>query len=951
MTIQLVDQTSDADSGAALAPFYDSRLIAPEKKPFLVDLHQSFGPFLAIKGTDRFILDACSQIASLGLGFNSSVYFGCTQHRESWTGDWQTDNVSNIRDAYSNLLIRQVHQGLAKPYRVQFCSSGAESIEIALGACFDAAPAKARKVLAFEGAFHGRMMVALSATWNPKKREPFAWPGYESVFVPYPAMDDDDIHGPEIPAGWIDRWAKSSEVGARHTLAPPAQEDSLLNREVATLMAIDQYLKAGEIFAILIEPMQCEGGDRYSSARFHQALINLADSYDVPLIYDEIQTGLRLGKTFFWHQQFGLRDCIDHPVSPSIVVSAKKAQVGFLVSRLPLKYRERFCPASLFRGYAVASTLDQFDEKIDELEIKIRQGLDRLVDVHSEFIHRPRGQGMAFAFDFKDEKHLVDFVAARFRHGLLFYSAGSHTARFRLNLAFGDEELQLLWQQLDQCLTEATSENSEPGSATAAIELKPRIEPQKIYDLYAKMALQKSGARPLDEADIRSFIAQNMEEEVNIVFLDKNNYPDYRARIVQMQSEVYEPARQTPPEEFDLLFKDDSSIEACAILVLRNERIIGMGLCGPLHNFQQERGVTSDPFFETPNIFYMVDLTIEESFRGAGLGRTIKSAIAMLAKSKGVVAIHGRNRDRMARGMWAINLSNGSYEIQHLVDDYPDNEKHRNCIYYRSPLAWNDERSEGSKEFLPLGQTRSELSEQFVARNMPALTNKLCLSNFVTHEFLDDLNTVTKTLPESLRHVYTASSLSESVDKVSKAIWVHRAPRTRLLTITGSYFGETSFLTRSLSGVGRAYFDTLRLPKSNMVSALQSAMQIDDWLAFYLDLNLPGLDDDMIAETIHCCRERGVPVVVNETGPLFGTEGQYTRRFADQVELLPDAGVAWLGGQMALSYTTDQLFSDKPLMLISTWDGDAYALARYAEAMRQQEAREPQNAQSQHQSI
>ena len=38
-------------------------------------------------------------------------------------------------------------------------------------------------------------------------------------------------------------------------------------------------------------------------------------------------------------------------------------------------------------------------------------------------------------------------------------------------------------------------------------------------------------------------------------------------------------------------------------------------------------------------------------------------------------------------------------------------------------------------------------------------------------------------------------------------------------------------------------------------------------------------------------------------------------------------------------------------MLISTWDGDAYALARYAEAMRQQEAREPQNVPSQHQSI
>lgn len=949
MTIKLVNQTSDSGSETALTPFYDSRLIAPEKKPFLVDLHRSFGPFLAVEGSDRWILDACSQIASIGLGLNASPNFGCAQHLESWTGDWKTKNVSRIRDAYSNLLIRQVHRGLAKPYRVQFCSSGAESIEIALGACFDAAPSKARKVLAFEGSFHGRMMVALSATWNPKKREPFAWPGYESIFVPYPAMDDDNIHGPEMPAGWIDRWAKSSEVGASHSLTPAVQEDSLLNREVATLMAIDQYLKSGEIFAILIEPMQCEGGDRYSSARFHQALINLAYSYDVPIIYDEIQTGLHLGKTFLWHQQFGLKDCIEHPISPTIVVSAKKAQVGFVVSRLPLNYQEKFCPASLFRGYAVASTLDQFSEKIAETESKVRSELERLIDVHKDIIHRPRGQGLAFAFDFHDEQHLSDIVAARFRHGLLFYSAGTHTARFRLSLAFGDEELQLLWQQLDQCLTDvANKQTNEPTTACGALDIKPRIEPPKIYDLHSRLVAQKSGSKVLDESDIREFIADSLEEDVSIVFLDKQNYADYRDRIVGVQAEVYEEARQTPAEEFDLLFSDDSQIEACAILVLQNEKIIGMGFSGPLNKFQQERGVTSDPFFETPNVFYMVDVTVDKSFRG-GLGRTIKAAITMLAKSKGVTAIHGRNRDRMARGMWAINLALGSFEIQHLADDYPDNETHRDCIYYRCPLSWDEENVSDSTEFLAIKTSDNGLSEEFVRRNLPTLANKLCLSNFVTREFLEDLSTVTESLPPSLRHVYTASSLSESVDKVSKAIWVHRAPRTRLLTVAGSNFGETSFLTRSLSGVGRSYFDTLRLPKSNLVEALDAALEVDEWLAFFLDVNLPGLEDDTIAESIRLCRSRGVPVVVNETGPLFGTAGQYTRRFADQPDVLPDAGVAWLGGQMALAYTNDDLFSDKPLLLISTWDGDAYALARYAEAIRQQASRTAEHIQ--HQSI
>ena len=57
----------------------------------------------------------------------------------------------------------------------------------------------------------------------------------------------------------------------------------------------------------------------------------------------------------------------------------------------------------------------------------------------------------------------------------------------------------------------------------------------------------------------------------------------------------------------------------------------------------------------------------------------------------------------MARGMWAINMSLGSFELQRLVDDYPDDGLFRDCIYYRCPLEWNAWDKWDQTELLGLG--------------------------------------------------------------------------------------------------------------------------------------------------------------------------------------------------------------------------------------------------------
>ena len=78
--------------------------------------------------------------------------------------------------------------------------------------------------------------------------------------------------------------------------------------------------------------MQSEGGDCYSSDRFHQGLINLCHSFNVPLIYDEVQTGFHLSPRLFWHQQFKLKDPEGKPLFPHYITCAKKAQTGLVLS-------------------------------------------------------------------------------------------------------------------------------------------------------------------------------------------------------------------------------------------------------------------------------------------------------------------------------------------------------------------------------------------------------------------------------------------------------------------------------------------------------------------------------------------------------------------------------------------------------------------------------------------
>ncbi|MCH2180945.1 MAG: hypothetical protein MK108_02980 [Mariniblastus sp.] len=345
--------------------------------------------------------------------------------------------------------------------------------------------------------------------------------------------------------------------------------------------------------------------------------------------------------------------------------------------------------AQVSRTYITLSVLDQYTDQLDQVAGRIRSELQRLETEFADLLAGYQVEGLQFELQFQEERQLERFHLGRFEVGLDFDLTGQ-AARFEWVLAGGRPALDLLWQQLERLL-QATRGDS-PAMIETPVDPPPSLEQNYHFTEQMLAARSLAGDHPIPETANQATVAylqSSLEHradglDLQPVILDADSYTDYRDQVLSLQTDIYEPARQTSAEEFDAIFQ---SAHPVALLLLAEGRIAGMGLAGPIDQFPQVRGMATDPFRADPGTLYMVDVTVREEFRG-GLGKLIKQAITLLAQQRGFRAIHGRNRDRLARGMWSINLSLGSFELQHLVDDYPDQGEFRDCLYYRCPLEW-----------------------------------------------------------------------------------------------------------------------------------------------------------------------------------------------------------------------------------------------------------------------
>lgn len=365
-------------------------------------------------------------------------------------------------------------------------------------------------------------------------------------------------------------------------------------------------------------------------------------------------------------------------------------------------------PADLIRMYINQSLVDQFADTVaqwtDELGARLAECRYRFPRTLSSFT--------VGKLDFCLEISSPDACNRLHRDlqklGVLVSQTRDTWLTIRLTLGWRGEDRGWLLNRLDAAL--AASENDDSCLGEMPPASPPDVtEVNRLVAFHQQLMVCKLG-RPEPDAELRKTrVARFFEESLagskaagaSVTFVGPDNWPQFRDRVEAMQVAVYEPARQTSRATFEALL-------ACpvhhAMALELDGRLIAIAFAASLDRFPNERGTLDDPARERPDVIYVADLTVDPAFRG-GLGRIMKQAITLNAVLAGREAFHGRNRDRLAAGMWAINLGLGSYELKHLVDDYPDNKPYRDCIYYRCPLRWEpDQKAKVAAEMERLGE-------------------------------------------------------------------------------------------------------------------------------------------------------------------------------------------------------------------------------------------------------
>jgi RHH-type proline utilization regulon transcriptional repressor/proline dehydrogenase/delta 1-pyrroline-5-carboxylate dehydrogenase len=935
-------------SAAWLERLYGESRVPAEKKPGVFDHLRSSGPWMvSVDDEPLTVLDGMSQTATIPAGFAEDEVVRA--YMDGAFGDTllASDDTA-VREhpaatAYADFLRAQL-PGLP---HVSFVGSGAEANEKAYALCLkNRRSDKQRKLLAFDGSFHGRTLLSLQASHSPAKRAPFEIKGYEVEYAPYAAWWAPHDAEPEVPEWFAQAMADGRVEDA---LAHGAKShDRLLKEEVNSLAEVHRQLSSGEFFAVVIEPMQSEGGDRYATARFHRGLRLLTRHHGVPLILDEVQSGFGLGGTFAWHQRFGLQTKDGSPDVPDAVLFAKRAQVGVVMSAFEDPEPTSAHTASLVRGL-IHAEIAAHDLDVERIERSTRARLDDIAKRYPSLVSHPRATGYALAFDLPSAEHLTRFLAQRFWRGVVVFAAGSRTVRYRLSRAFGEQEIETLFLAMDRSL--------------AWLHANPGLNPPDWLDVAAHSV-------DLEDADEQVRIRAVGPDEVDAVLRE----------VLALEARVYEPARQDTPETLGLAFRDPDGVRIIAEANVDGVwKLVGSALAAPLELVADVDGPDRDTNLGQHNTVYSVAITMDPDHRGAGLGRSLKleqlRAARDMKRSDGTPRyryLTGRNRVGLAAAMTRINRSFGAYEVDRLFGQYgePDGE----TIYYRIPLGAWAPRSRtplAEPDSHPSGaiDVASTLARPFAAPAaslMASMTsgllfgpavNKLTLVNYVTPAVVRGVEYVAN-VAHRFPHMYLTSSRDEAFDKTVRSLRVHRKHAQVVIGLEGGYVGHTSAAARSLTdpavhGQGPGYFDHwLRVPHPEVVgakgfgqalrAAIDKAGGADAVLGIFVETlqERTGrvLDDAAAQELAAVRRETGVPFAFAETaGAYFRTgNGAFSAdglaSGANGVD--PDAMFWWAGGQLGFVHVQPQYFVATPLTLVSTWDGDELSLIRAQHQLR-----------------
>lgn len=391
------------------------------------DMEKSKGVYIYDAKYKRTLLDFFTCFASVPLGYNHPKMVNDEEFKKNLMMAALT-NPSN-----SDIYTTQYAQFVETFDRVGipdylphafFISGGSLAIENALKVAMDWKVQKnfakgytkerGFQVIHFEHAFHGRSGYTLSLTnTQPVKTKWFAkfdWPRVSIPYMNFPYSD--------------------------------ANHEDLLRREELSIAQIKKAFEDNkdDICAIIIEPIQSEGGDNHVRKEFMEKLRILADENEAMLIYDEVQTGVGLTGKFWCHEHFGEK------ARPDIIAFGKKMQVcGILASnRVDEVENNVFRVSSRINSTWGGSLVDMVrsskimeiieEDKLCDNAAKMGEYLqEQLTDIATRHpvISNIRGKGLLTAFDFPDKAKRDNFINSGLAQHVMFLGCGGKSIRFR----------------------------------------------------------------------------------------------------------------------------------------------------------------------------------------------------------------------------------------------------------------------------------------------------------------------------------------------------------------------------------------------------------------------------------------------------------------------------------------------------------------------------------------
>jgi L-lysine 6-transaminase len=422
-----------------------SRHLLTTGHSFVLDLEKSHGPFVVDAKSGQELLDFTSFYASNPLGYAAPA-LAEPEFRERLlraatlkvaNPDFYTTYFAEFVETLSHTAAPATH-----PHYF-FVEGGSLAVENAMKVAFDWKTRRnlieghgelGSQILHFEQAFHGRSGYALSVT-NTDPTKTLHFPKFPWPRLPAPAM-----RFPQDEAA----------VSDVHEL----ERLSLAKAE----RAFD--LHGPDIAAILIEPIQGEGGDNHFRPEFLRGLRRLADERGALLIFDEVQTGVGLTGTWWAYQQLG--------AMPDVICFAKKMQLGgILVStrvddvdnvfKVPSRISSTWGGAltDMVRATRILEAIEseQLLSNAVQRGLELQSGLAALAERFPALVRNVRGRGLLCALDLPTTEQRNALIKAALAERLLVLPCGTQTVRFRPFLNVQSDHVQELVTRLGRALT------------------------------------------------------------------------------------------------------------------------------------------------------------------------------------------------------------------------------------------------------------------------------------------------------------------------------------------------------------------------------------------------------------------------------------------------------------------------------------------------------------------